>query len=333
MKKYIFILLVTVLVIAIGKYLWPFLSYLFGVKIKLLHTIICSILALIGVVSFFIKRTNKVIGIGLIIIASALWFSYFINRERFDVYPQEYRGDYMEFSDPSKKYINHYGLVNKYGQEFIAPRYAVLLKVFDKTAQKDVFIGIQYYKFSRAEADSIMEAKGLNTNDKNIDNRSQVKEIKITSFSLSGERNNVKTIDKMCCGGIEEYISKHIGEIVVRYSDIWLFSGQSFSCIKTSHDEDDINSSNSTLDIVNVAEVDDNSSENHNNQRQQVWKERWKPCISCNPNRKGFCNNCHGEGGYYIGNIFNVCGVCGGARACPVCGGRGEIKETYSTWE
>lgn len=330
MKKYIIIIAVSVLVIVIGKYLWPFLSYLFGVDIRLPHTIICPILALIGVISFFIKRTSKITGIGLMIIAMALWFSFSINSKRFD-YPKEYKGDYMEFSGPSKGDVNHYGLLNKYGQEFIVPRYAVLLKVFDKNAKKDEFIGIQYTLFSRAEADSIIEANGLDS--KNVNSSSQVKEIKITSFSLTGERSNVRTIDKMCCKGIEEYICKHIGEIVNRYSSIWRCWEEDFICIKTNHDEENINSSNSTPASVNIVEVEDNSSENHNYQRQPVFKERWRPCISCDPNRKGFCNSCHGEGGYYIGDRFNMCGVCCGTRVCPVCGGRGEVKEMYTEWE
>ena len=83
MKKYIIIIAVSVLVIVIGKYLWPFLSYLFGVDIRLPHTIICPILVLIGVISFFIKRTSKITGIGLMIIAMASWFSFSINKNTY----------------------------------------------------------------------------------------------------------------------------------------------------------------------------------------------------------------------------------------------------------
>ena len=118
-----------------------------------------------------------------------------------------------------------------------------------------------------------------------------------------------------------------------RYSSIWRCWEEDFICIKTNHDEENINSSNSTPASVNIVEVEDNSSGNHNYQRQPVFKERWRPCISCDPNRKGFCNSCHGEGGYYIGDRFNMCGVCCGTRVCPVCGGRGEVKEMYTEWE
>ena len=74
-----------------------------------------------------------------------------------------------------------------------------------------------------------------------------------------------------------------------------------------------------------------NSSSGH--QQRQVWKERWRNCTACDPDRRGYCRNCHGRGGYYIGNIFNFCGICAGTGSCTMCGGRGEYKETYSTWE
>ena len=61
-----------------------------------------------------------------------------------------------------------------------------------------------------------------------------------------------------------------------------------------------------------------------------MWKERWKPCISCD---RGKCRQCHGQGGYYIGDIYCICTSCNGTGACVWCGGRGEIMETYSTWE
>lgn len=87
------------------------------------------------------------------------------------------------------------------------------------------------------------------------------------------------------------------------------------------------NSSHST----NPSSNSNNSSSGH--QQRQVWKERWRNCTACDPDRRGYCRNCHGRGGYYIGNIFNVCGICGGTGSCTMCGGRGEYKETYSTWE
>lgn len=61
-----------------------------------------------------------------------------------------------------------------------------------------------------------------------------------------------------------------------------------------------------------------NSSSGH--QQRQVWKERWRNCTACDPDRRGYCRNCHGRGGYYIGNIFNVCGICAGTGSCTMCG-------------
>lgn len=103
-------------------------------------------------------------------------------------------------------------------------------------------------------------------------------------------------------------------------------------------------SNNSSASSDNKKISDSNSSNNtvqkstktekvHVHEPRQVWKERWNPCTACDPNRPGKCNLCHGQGGYYIGNIFNVCGSCGGTRACYLCGGRGQIMETYSVWE
>ncbi len=65
-------------------------------------------------------------------------------------------------------------------------------------------------------------------------------------------------------------------------------------------------------------------------ERRQVWKERWRPCISCD---RGKCRQCYGRGGYYIGNYYNTCGVCSGTGVCLICVGRGEVMETYQTWE
>lgn len=340
MKKGILILLVFALIIAIGKYFWPFTSYLLGIDIELASKSLCFIFALVGILivvsSLLRKKDNKIVGIYFIIIACALGVSYFINIERFDVTPQYYRGDYMAFSDPSKKWINQHGLINKYGQEIIAPHYATLLKAFDKKNNRDVIIGIQYYRYSKSEVDSIITARELDS--KEVDNRCQVKEVKLTIFSLNGERNDVRVINEMCCKDMEEYINKHIGEIINLYLDLWWCPEEDFLCIKKEHDEDNLKSdAKSDTEFSENSTAEDkgntNSSNNYTTPKQQVWKERWIPCTSCDPNRKGFCNNCHGEGGYYIGNIFNVCGICGGTRACPICGGRGEIKENYSTWE
>ena len=117
-------------------------------------------------------------------------------------------------------------------------------------------------------------------------------------------------------GEEDEYCAKRLRELGVYYhpGDKSTYSTSS-------------NSSHST----NPSSNSSNSSSGH--QQRQVWKERWRNCTACDPDRRGYCRNCHGRGGYYIGNYYNVCGICGGTGSCTMCGGRGEYKETYSTWE
>ena len=107
-------------------------------------------------------------------------------------------------------------------------------------------------------------------------------------------------------------------------------SSSSSSSTSSSSPSRNSSSSNSTSSSSSRSSSS-NSSSGH--QQRQVWKERWRNCTACDPDRRGYCRNCHGRGGYYIGNIFNVCGICAGTGSCTMCGGRGEYKETYSTWE
>ena len=58
---------------------------------------------------------------------------------------------------------NYHGLVDVYGKEFIKSRYGVILKVFDKKRKKDVFVGISVFYYKEAEADSIIQARGGDT--------------------------------------------------------------------------------------------------------------------------------------------------------------------------
>lgn len=68
------------------------------------------------------------------------------------------------------------------------------------------------------------------------------------------------------------------------------------------------------------------ASEYHEPQPHTIYEEVWIPCMTCHGDGK--CTNCNGNGGYYIGNYYNVCGVCNGTGCCPWCGGRGQQMET-----
>lgn len=112
-------------------------------------------------------------------------------------------------------------------------------------------------------------------------------------------------------------------------------SSSSSSSTSSSSPSRNSSSSNSTSSSSSRSSSSRSSSSNSSSghQQRQVWKERWRNCTACDPDRRGYCRNCHGRGGYYIGNYYNVCGICGGTGSCTMCGGRGEYKETYSTWE
>ena len=82
-----------------------------------------------------------------------------------------------------------------------------------------------------------------------------------------------------------------------------------------------------------------NSSSNAQSAQEQkrspriVNKVRWIPCINCDPDRKGFCYNCHGQGKEYYISGYIPCSICNGSRVCNVCKGRGEIQEFYTETE
>lgn len=61
-------------------------------------------------------------------------------------------------------------------------------------------------------------------------------------------------------------------------------------------------------------------------QTQQVYtpeygyRDVWVQCTYCGGSGK--CQICHGQGGYYNGNYYNMCMGCMGTKVCPVCQGK-----------
>ena len=153
------------------------------------------------------------------------------------------------------------------------------------------------------------------------------------------EKDNITIYNKT--GKTEKYIQYHASKIYGSYSEDTRFDYNNYDRLyypstpisSSSSSSSTSSSPSSSSSSSSSSSNSSSSSSSSSHQQRQVWKERWRPCTACDPNRKGYCRYCHGQGGSYIGNIYNVCGICGGTGSCTMCGGRGEIKETYSTWE
>ena len=230
-----------------------------------------------------------------------------------------------------------------YGKEFIKPRYGVILKVFDKKRKKDVFVGISVFYYKEAEADSIIQARGGDT--ENIHDDDQICSFGVTTYSLEGERLDCSTITTMDCKDMEEYVFKHIGDILVDYSDkFYVYDEEAFFCIReTSNSDNEENSEDETTEEIYSTEepsqeenVEQNQHSNNVNQVRSASPEYetrdvWVDCMDCRGT--GQCSTCHGNGwcvstwsnGDY--NETYKCIVCHGSGRCQMCyGNRGRYE-------
>ena len=233
------------------------------------------------------------------------------------IYIGDFIGIYSDTNIP-----NNWGLADKFGCTFIEPKYDFIVKVFEDKTSSYIYIGI---KSNLIEGDSLV-------GDKNIEFYSH----DLCLFDKDGVLQKILSVDKGDCNYINDYIEKHIGKITEQY-----WGGQNYSRMIKDISElstDNWDSNNEIEGGVSELESTNDqynkgirqSEKNNMREKKQVWKERWKPCISCD---SGKCRECHGQGGFYIGDIYNLCGSCGGSRICRWCNGRGEVLETYSTWE
>lgn len=304
----------------LGRFAWPFAAYLTGCSIGILCYFISGTVAVIGLgllIYAFIKKRRKASSLWLIATACALYSCCFVSI--YGRYGENgcYEGEYMDFYNyEADKWPNTHGLVDKYGCQFIEPRFNWAVKVFNKNTNSYNYIGIESHELKTETIDD--------------------ETFRYYSFILylhddKGNMDKIIEVADSDCEYIHDHIEKHIGKIIEGYgnSDDNYHMHLIYSSHKTTTD-----------DKQEYDEDDEDMPENRNNvqevvvhhvrEKQQVWKERWRPCISCD---RGKCRQCYGEGGYYIGDYYNICGSCSGTGACAWCGGRGETMETYTTWE
>lgn len=249
-----------------------------------------------------------------------------------------YQEGYLLFNEYEEyRYPNVCGLVDKYGQEFMAPRYGVILKVFDEKRKEEVFVGIRIFKYEESKADSIIKARDGDTEKYNV--AYQISSFGVTIFSLDGEKMNHNAINVMCCKDIREYVYKHIGDILVDYGkNLHMYDENEFFCIRqknNSHNNEyvedvlseDINSTEEQSQEENVERGQLGSNANQTQQTSPEYETRdvWVDCINCMGT--GQCSTCHGEGwcistwsdGSY--NDTYKCAVCHGSGRCQMCYG------------
>lgn len=331
-----------ILVFLFGNYFWHLLSYYTGLNIQITSfglTVAIAIIGIILLIISFVKNESKSTSLYLIGIACAFFACYAKNvvYERFsnDCYQDGYLlfHEYEEDSWP-----NIHGLVDKYGKEFIKPRYDVILKVFDKKRKKDVFVGISVFYYKEAEADSIIQVRGGDT--ENIHDDDQICSFSVTTFSLDGERLDYNTITTMDCKDMEEYVFKHIGDILVDYSDkFYVYDEEAFFCIReTSNSDNEENSEDEiTEEIYSTEEpsqeenVEQNQHSNNVNQVRSASPEYetrdvWVDCMNCMGSGK--CPSCHGNG-WCVSTWSD--GSYNDTYKCPVCHGGGRCQMCYGT--
>lgn len=344
-----------VIIFLFGNYFWHLLSYYTGLNIEITSfglTVAIAIIGIILLIISFVKNESKSTSLYLIGIACAFFASYVKNvvYERFsnDCYQDGYLlfHEYEEDSWP-----NIHGLVDKYGKEFIKPRYGVILKVFDKKRKKDVFVGISVFYYKEAEADSIIQARGGDTD--NIHDDDQICSFGVTTYSLEGERLDYCTITTMDCKDMEEYVFKHIGDILVDYSDkFYVYDEEAFFCIReTSNSDNEENTEDETTEEIYSTEEpsqeenveqnqhsnDDYYPSNDSYENQDMNNGSYRPeCRACRG--KGDCFVCEGRGYTHTKRVYNnslgcwdlvdePCHSCGNTGKCTACKGDGFLDE------
>ncbi len=329
-----FVLLLVLINIA-GRFLWPYLAFVTGSDILLCYYI-SGIVALSGIVLLiiaFIMKQSKTCALWIIATACALFSSCFISI--FKPYNKggHYIDNYIVFKETKAGMEpNTHGLADKFGCEFIAPHYNWIVKAFDKKDSESIYIGIKSKEVPTEKEDSV----------DSIGSNPDYYTFKLHLHNEEGKLKKTIDVTESDCDFIDEHIEKHIGEILETYSYVSILKSK-MRILKSkqanneteneiaSHSEEEY-----TDEEYETSNSDDDEEETteivvkHVREPQQVWKQRWKPCISCD---RGKCGQCHGQGGYYIGDYYNACTSCYGTGACIWCEGRGEIMETYSVWE
>lgn len=316
MKTFIKFSILLVVINVVCWYLWPFMVYLTGCKIRdavLIWSILSILLVVIGIISLIHSRTNGksknqslwIIAIAIALTVSGIVFSYIRTQQRF-INGFEYHEGYILIEDYLRK-----GLADKFGMTFINTKYDMIARVFNEELQSYQFICIIKSDFDHS--------------DKIYNN------FIIHKYNEQGELTNTKKISESDCDNITDYVEKYIGAIITEYE--WYDS--SIRCF--SKEETVLQEVNSIEDSKLSERKNENYNEYDSRSRNKPkpsssyapeysTRDIWVPCMNCNGS--GHCPSCHGKGQ----NVSTWSdGSYNDTYKCPVCMGSGRCQQCYGT--
>lgn len=302
------VLLYVVINIA-GRFLWPFAAYLTNQDIGILCYWVSGTVFAVGLIWLIIsliKKQSKRFPLWTIAIACSFLSCCFTTiNERYGE-NTHYIGEFIKYSEYEKdKWPNTHGIADRFGKKIIEPNFAWILQIFSNKHGAKMFVGVEQHCIENDSVPSLSE----NTFD-------------LYLYDADGMLNKIVKVENSKYENITELIENEYGKILYDFSGYGYLHKETNAYTRIHKVEN-----TGKIEVDRLTEVTDDKAtkvcndeeerydENdkqeveevvvrHMHEKQQVWKERWNPCISCDPNRKGRCNNCHGQGGYYIGNIY-----------------------------
>lgn len=314
--------LLFVLVYILGQRLWPFFAYLTGVEMIFLRylcyytSIIIFTIGLIWLIISSIKRSNTRIPSYLITISCAIFLSFFTIKKYYEKHGR-YVGEYIKLCDKSSY---RYGLANKFGVEFIEPKYKGVVKAFETKSKEYVYIGID---------------KNSEKTD-TIDNKpAYYYSYVLYLHDEDGDMKQIIDIKENDCDHIDEYIEKYIGKVIENYGYHFAFNAY---MLKTENEhtkkdseytetDNKMNTSNQESEEEVIIRHVHESSEYSG--PEYATRDVWVDCMECHGTGK--CKYCQGTGKCWYGNSYEDCVTCHGSTNCQICyGTRGHYeKQTY----
>lgn len=199
------ILFITVNIV--GLFVWPYASYLTGCDIGILCYLVSASTAIIGLILLiisFIKKQSKEKALWVIITSFALYSCCFVTI--YNKYGENghFVGEYIEISKyDENRWPNIYGLANKFGHEFIEPKYDWIMKVFINDKKSYIYIGVESHMVKK---DSIVDGNSINF-------YTHV----LYLYDEDGKLQEIENIIESDCDNVKDYVNKHIGKITDKY--------------------------------------------------------------------------------------------------------------------
>lgn len=313
MKTILKLILLFVLVNVIGKYLFPYLCYLTGVTPENLCYAVAAIVALYGLLLLIPssivninKKVNKKRALWVIAAAGAILSCLPLTLQWLG---DKYDGEYMT----TFKTGTGEGLIDKFGREFIEPKYRCIVKAFDKNNKSYTFIGI-----------NCIEIK----TDNDYMKRPKPAEFVLYMHDEKGKIRDVIEIKESDCDFIDEYITKYVGKIEETYGNEIQWVKEDYKMLNTgrtglTQSENLRTPPNTDRTPVNITTLESESYKPREPERHEtsVPVQEWRQCTNCLGS--GQCPYCYGQG--HSVNVYGNdvdCPVCTDGR-CSICAGQG----------